>query len=169
MSYDSDAKEKRSKNLARSLLQDGLPTRKKSGRIQKSAFSPNTSRFSRLIFSRKGSALPCLADDRATLNSRRIWCLSERQAYAWCGIPASLTRQYHLPLACHTLPKNTILAFAGGAPGKTVQTQPSCHRLSAHRLDRVDSQFVSPFEGKSGLTPTGETPPLTHRRKPGLV
>ena len=45
------------------------------------------------------------------------------------------------------------------ALGETVQTQPSCHRVSTNRLRRVYSQLVSLLEGESGLTPAGTPPP----------
>ena len=44
-----------------------------------------------------------------------------------------------LPLACHTLSKDTILGFGRDAPGETVLTQPRCHRLATNRLSWVDS------------------------------
>ena len=99
---------KRPRNIARSPLRAGSRW-KKSCRSQKSASSPKTSRFSPSILARKSSALPWLVDDRATLHPRRIysWCsntLARAAAPTLLGFP----RQYHPPLACPTLPKDTI-------------------------------------------------------------
>ena len=67
--------------------------------------------------------------------------------------------EYHLPIACHTFPKDTTLAFGRDAPSETVQAQPSYHRLSTNRLSPADSLLVSPLKSNSGLTPTGKTLP----------
>ena len=57
------------------------------------------------------------------------------------------------------LPKETIFAFARGAPGETAQTQPSYHCLSTNQLGRVASQLISLLEEDTGLTPAGKAPP----------
>ena len=54
------------------------PRRKKNDRGQTSAFPSEASRFMSLILAYRGSALPCLVDDRATLRLRRIWCVPTR-------------------------------------------------------------------------------------------
>ena len=52
------------------------PRRKKiTVRGQTSAFPSETSGFAPLILAHRGSALPCLVDDRAALRLRRIWCV----------------------------------------------------------------------------------------------
>ena len=50
------------------------------------------------------------------------------------------------------------LAFKRGA-GAKLSRHNQAHRLPVKRLGRVDSQFVSPLEGKSGLKHTGSTAP----------
>ena len=63
----------------------------------------------------------------------------------------------HLPFACHTLSKDTILAFVRGLPNEAVQTQPPCcHCLSTKQLGRMDSHFASSLGGDSDLTPAGK-------------
>ena len=54
------------------------PRRKKKTVGQTLAFPSETFRFSPLILSHRGSALPWLVDDRATLRLRRIWCVPPR-------------------------------------------------------------------------------------------
>ena len=55
------------------------PRRKKNDdRGQTSAFPSETSRFKPVILAHRGSALPWLVDDRATLRLRRIWCVPTR-------------------------------------------------------------------------------------------
>ena len=57
------------------------PRRKKNDRGQTSAFPSKTSRFSPpLILVHRGSAFPWLADDRAALRLRRIWCVPTRKS-----------------------------------------------------------------------------------------
>ena len=93
-------------NLARLPLQ--LDSRReKYGGIQKSTSSSKTSRFSPVVLAHKGSALPWLVDDQANLHPRRIWC-SNSSTRTLSGF----LRQYPLPLACRTLPKDTTSAEA---------------------------------------------------------
>ena len=54
------------------------PRRKGNDRGQTSAFPSETSRFKPVIVAHRGSALPWLVDDRASLRLRRIWCVSTR-------------------------------------------------------------------------------------------
>ena len=55
------------------------PRRKKNDdRGQTSIFPSETSRFKPVILAHRGSALPWLVDDRATLRLRRIWCVPAR-------------------------------------------------------------------------------------------
>ena len=115
---------KRPRNLARSPLQVGCRW-KKSGRRQKSTVSEKLSRFYPGVVAQKGSALRQLVDDRTALHPRRIWCLLIQQyvqqhACACYGTLAGFPRQDRLPLACNTLPKDTILAFGRNAPGGEV-------------------------------------------------
>ena len=63
-------------NLARSPLL--RPPYKEKHRGQISAFPSETSRFVPLILAHRGSALPRLIDDRATLRLHRIWCVPIR-------------------------------------------------------------------------------------------
>ena len=56
------------------------PRRKKNDRGQTSAFPSETSRFKPVILAHRGSALPWLVDDRATLRLRRIWCVPTRSS-----------------------------------------------------------------------------------------
>ena len=161
---------KRPRNISSSPLQVGS-RRKKSGRSQKSALlSPKSSRFSPLILAHKVSALPWLVDGRATPHHRLVLTQSNstcNNTCASCGtLPGSL-RQSHLPLAYHTLPKDTTLVFGRGAPGVTTQTQPNCQRLSIDGLNRVDRHLMPLVEGKSGFTPAGKTLP-THARRPSF-
>ena len=51
------------------------PRKKKNDRGQRSAFPSETSRFALSILAHRGSALPCLVNDRAALRLRRIWCI----------------------------------------------------------------------------------------------
>ena len=85
--------------------------RKKSGHSQKSALSSNTFRLSTFILAHKGSTLSWLVDGRATPHLQRIWFLLTQQyvqhhAYACNDTLSGVSRQYHLPLACHALPKD---------------------------------------------------------------
>ena len=50
------------------------PRRKKNDRGQRSAFPSEISLFALSILAHRGSALPWLVNDRATLRLRRIWC-----------------------------------------------------------------------------------------------
>ena len=54
------------------------PRRKKNDRGQTSAFPLEISRLTPLILALRGSALPWLVDDRASLRLRRIWCVPTR-------------------------------------------------------------------------------------------
>ena len=54
------------------------PCRKKNDHGQTSAFPPEISRFTPLIFAHRGSTHPWLVDGRAALRLRRIWCVPTR-------------------------------------------------------------------------------------------
>ena len=54
------------------------PRRKKNDRGQTSTFPLETSLFKPVILAHRGSALPWLVDDRASLRLRRIWCVPTR-------------------------------------------------------------------------------------------
>ena len=60
---------KKPTNIGRSPLLVG-PRRKRTYRGQRSAFPSETSMFAPLILAHKGSALPWLVDDRASLRLR---------------------------------------------------------------------------------------------------
>ena len=62
------------------------PRRKKNYRGQTSVFPSETSRFKPVILAHRGSALPWLADNRAALCLRRIWCVPTLSATV---LPAS--------------------------------------------------------------------------------
>ena len=161
------------RNLARSPLQVGS-RRKKLSLRQKSALKKKTP-DSCLRFSR-ARAQHSLGSSTIELSST----FAESSAYSpssTCfGTLSAFPRQYHLCLSRATRPpRDTKLAFGRGAPVEIVQTQPSCHRSRTNRLSRVDSQLVSPLEGKSSLTPAGKISPprhpppqKTHSRKPGF-
>ena len=81
---------------------------------QRSAFPSETSRLAPVIIAHKGSALPWLVDDHASLRPRRTWYLPTQQykqqhACACCGALQGFPRQCHMPLACDHLPKGTQL------------------------------------------------------------
>ena len=104
------------RNLARLPLQVGS-RRKKSGRSQKLAFSPKTSRFSPLILAQKGSALSWLVDDRAVLHPRRILCLLIQQYV-----------QYHACACCGSIRLSTK-----GTPASRVPHAPDGHHFGFRR------------------------------------
>ena len=105
--------------------------RKNSGQSQKSAFSSITFRLSTSALAHKGSTLSWLVDGRATLHPHRIWCLLTQQyvrqhACACKDTLSGVSRQYHLPLACHTLPKDTKL---GARERRTWRNRPDTTKL----------------------------------------
>ena len=100
--------------------------------------------------------------------------MAHRYTCVCCGSPSGFPLQYHLlpialafgrvdeakpsrgfPLQNHLL---IALAFERGTTEK-LSIYNQAHRLSVKRLGRVDSQFVSPLESKSGFKHTGKTPP----------
>ena len=56
------------------------PRRKKNYRGQTSDCPSETSRFRPVILAHRGSALPWLVDDRASLRLRRIWCVPTQES-----------------------------------------------------------------------------------------
>ena len=130
------------------------PCKDKTDRGQTQAFPSETSRLAPLILAHRGSALPWLVDDRATLRPRRIWCVPTDRA-----LPYS-SRQCPLPLACHHLPKGTKLELGRGAHlGNTILNQTYRRHISTDRLNREDSQLTASLEGEPGPTPAGKTLP----------
>ena len=133
------------------------PRRKKNDRGQRSAFPSETSRFALSILAHRGSALPWLVNDRATLRIRRIWCVPTLRELS--GSP----RQCSLPLACRHPPEgHQIGARKRRTPENTILSQPHCRRVSTDRPNREESsQLAASLEGEPGPTPAGKTLPHT--------
>ena len=141
-------------NLARSLLLAGL-RRKKTYRGQRSAFPSETSRFAPLFLALRGSALPCLVDDRTALCSRRTWYVPTRSS-------ANRLSATVLPVSRVSPPPegHQFGARKRRAPGNTILSQPAA--AATDRLTRDDSQLVAILEGDPGPTPGGKTLPHSY-------
>ena len=151
---------KRPRNISSSPLQVGSRG-KKSGRSQKSALlSPKSSRFSPLILAHKVSALPWLVDGRATPHHRLVLTQSNstcNNTCASCGtLPGSL-RQSHLPLAYHTLPKDTTLVFGRGT---------WCHHPDTTKLPTLVNRRAESGGQAFNATCRGEVRFYTRRKDP---
>ena len=99
-----------------------------------------------LVLAHRGLALPWLADDRAVLRPRRIWCVLTRP-----GFP----RQCPRPHAHYLPPKGTKLELGRGAPGKhhpQPTILPPCLNRP-YRLNCENSQSAASLEGEPGPAP----------------
>ena len=150
--------ERRRTNFARSpLLFD--PRRKKTDGGQRSTFSSETSWFALLILAHRGSALPWLVDNRASLHPR-IWLYPPDRALS------GSTGQCLLPLACYQLPKSTKLELGRGAHLRNItHDQPYRRRISTDQMNRGDSQLAASLEGEPGPTSAGKTLPRPFKKK----
>ena len=62
-----------------------------------------------------------------------------------------------------------VLASGTGAPGETVQTQPSCRRFSTNRLGRVNNQFMPSLKASPAfLHPQERHPPNLYPKTRGF-
>ena len=136
------------------------PPRKKKGRGQTPASPSEISRFAPLILAHRGSALPWLVDDRASLFLRRICSYPPDRA-----LPGS-PRQCSLPLACRHTSRRAPNWSSDEVHTWEHHPQPTIppprFKRQAEGRNREGGQLAASLEGEPSPTPAGKTLPHSY-------
>ena len=135
-----------------------------------SAFASRAQGFSTPLAHRRSTCPPpapnlvlCHPIERGTVRLRVL------RRCVCCDVRPGFPRQCPLPLACHHLPKGTKSELGKGAPGENHPNQPNRRRVSMDRLNPVDNQLITSFEGESSLVPAIKVLPHSRLDSPVLL